>query len=397
MPRLIRTLLIAAALPLSLTAQRPDRRFATAWAPVRDFFHQTLAAEGVIGGTLVFFRGDSILAQEYHGFADLASQRKVDARTIYHWASITKTITAIAVMQLRDRGRLTLDDPAVRRVPELAMAHSEHGRIDAITIRHLLSHTSGFQNSTWPWVGFKTWYPHEPTQWSQLVSMMPYTETLFAPGARFSYSNPAYIYLGRTVESIANEDFEVYAEKNVLRPLGMSSSYYDHTPYHLLADRSNNYDVVDGKTTANGLDFDTGITVANGGLNAPVGDMVRYLQFLVDAPGVSTAARGVLSRSTLEEMWRPVRPLAATSSDSIGLSYFLIRKDGRRLIGHTGSQKAFRSFVYVDPRTKEGVVLVMNTAPGEQTSNPTNAVPGKPRIGVIFGGVLDRVVALMTK
>jgi CubicO group peptidase (beta-lactamase class C family) len=395
MTRLLRLLPLVAVLPLALPAQKTDRRFAAAWSPVRDFFHQTLSAEGVVGGTLVFFRGDSILATEYHGFADLATQRRVDARTIYHWASVTKTITAIAVMQLRDRGLLALDDPAVRRVPELAMVHSEHGPISAITIRQLLSHTSGFQNSTWPWVGYKSWYPHEPTQWSQLVSMMPYTATLFAPGARYSYSNPAYIYLGRTVESLVGEDFEIYAEKNVLRPLGMAASYYDHTPYHLLADRSNNYDVVDGKTTANGLDFDTGITVANGGLNAPVGDMVKYLQFLVGAPGVSSAGRGVLSRTTLEEMWRPLRPLAANSADSIGLGYFVVHKSGRRLIGHTGSQKAFRSFVYVDPTTKEGVVLVMNTAPGEQTSNPTNSVPGKPRIGVIFSGMLDRVVGLM--
>jgi CubicO group peptidase (beta-lactamase class C family) len=396
-PTAVSALVLSTLLPLTLSAQRPDRAFQAAWAPIRDFFHQTLTAEGVVGGTLVFFRGDSVLAREYHGFADLATQRKVDERTIYHWASVTKTITAIAVMQLRDRGRLSLDDAAVQRVPELAMAHSAHGPISGITVRHLLSHTSGFQNSTWPWVGYKPWYPHEPTAWSQLVAMLPYTETLFAPGAKFSYSNPAYIYLGRTIEALAGEDFEVYAEKNVLRPLGMSASYYDQTPYHLLGDRSNNYDVADGKTTANGLDFDTGITVANGGFNAPVGDLVKYLQFLAGAPGVSASARGVLSRTSLEEMWRGVRPLGATSADSIGLGFFIVNKGGVRLIGHTGSQKAFRSFVYIDPVTRAGVVLVMNTAPAEQTSNPTNSVPGSPRIGVIFSGVLDRVVGLMRR
>ncbi|MCU0649725.1 MAG: beta-lactamase family protein, partial [Gemmatimonadaceae bacterium] len=356
---------LAAAIALvaaPLVAQKPVP-FATAWAPVRDFFHATLTAEGVLGGTLVFFHGDTVLAREYHGFADLATQRKVDERTIYHWASVTKTITAIAVMQLRDRGRLSLDDPAVQHVPELNAAHSAFGPIRGITLRHLLSHSSGFQNSTWPWVGYKPWYPHEPTQWTQLVAMMPYTEVGFAPGAKYSYSNPAYIYLGRTVEALAGEDFEVYAEKNVLRPLGMSSSYYDRTPYHLLADRSNNYDVTDGKATANGLDFDTGITVANGGLNAPVGDMVKYLQFLVGAPGVSAPARGVLSRETLAEMMRPFLPLAANASDSIGLGFFITRKPGVRLVGHTGSQKAFRSFVYVDPETQAGAVLVLNTAP----------------------------------
>ncbi|MCU0635961.1 MAG: beta-lactamase family protein, partial [Gemmatimonadaceae bacterium] len=385
-------LLLAAVLGGPLDAQKPVP-FATAWAPVRQFFHATLTAEGVVGGTLVFFHGDTVLAREYHGLADLATQRKVDERTIYHWASVTKTITAIALMQLRDRGRLTLDDPAVQHVPELAMAHSAFGPVRSITLRHLLSHSSGFQNSTWPWVGYKPWYPHEPTQWAQLVAMLPYTETAFAPGTKYSYSNPAYIYLGRTIETLAGEDFEVYAEKNVLRPLGMTASYYDRTPYHLLADRSNNYDVTDGTATPNGLDFDTGITVANGGLNAPVGDMVRYLQFLVGAPGVSAVARGVLPRATLDEMFRPVLPLTASATDSIGLGFFVVRKGAQRLIGHTGSQKAFRSFVYVDPVTQAGAILVLNTAPAEATSNPTNSVPGRPRIGVIFGGVLDRLVS----
>jgi CubicO group peptidase (beta-lactamase class C family) len=105
----------------------------------------------------------------------------------------------------------------------------------------------------------------------------------------------------------------------------------------------------------------------------------------------------VLARTSLEEMWRGVRPLGATSADSIGLGFFIVNKGGVRLIGHTGSQKAFRSFVYIDPVTQAGVVLVMNTAPAEQTSNPTNRVPGSPRIGVILSGVLDRVVGLMRR
>ena len=75
----------------------------------------------------------------------------IDAETAYNWASITKTITAIAILQLRDRGLLSLDDPAVRYVPELRQVHNAYGPIDAITIRHLLTHSAGFRNPTWPW------------------------------------------------------------------------------------------------------------------------------------------------------------------------------------------------------------------------------------------------------
>lgn len=375
------------------TAQRSADRFGAAWAPVRSFFHETLQQEGVVGGTLVFFHGDTVLAREFHGFADLETRRPVDERTIYHWASITKTFTAVALMQLRDRQRLTLDDRIVRYVPELRAVHDPFGPIDAITLRQLLSHSAGFRNGTWPWGGDQPWQPFEPTAWSQLVAMMPYTEVLFAPGSKYSYSNPGFIYLGRVIEQLSGDDYEVYVEKNVLRPLGMSSSYFDRTPYHLLPYRSNNYDVKGGVPVANGLDFDTGITVSNGGLNAPVTDMVKWLQFLADAPGVPEAGRRVLAHSTLEEMWRPVLPLGGGEPGSVGLSFFLLERNGVRLVGHTGSQRAFRSFFYIDPATKAGALLVMNTAPADDPRNPTDQGPERPRIPRIFDGLLQRLTA----
>jgi CubicO group peptidase (beta-lactamase class C family) len=373
--------------------QAPPSTFPAAWRPVQEYFHRTLADEGVVGGSLMFLHGDSVLAREFHGFADLATKRAVDERTIYHWASITKTFTGIAILQLRDRGRLRLDDPILRYVPELRKIHDPYGDPSDITIRHLLSHSAGFRNPTWPWAGDKPWHPHEPTEWSQLVAMMPYTEVLFPAGTKFSYSNPGIVFLGRTIEELTGDDYEVYVEKNILRPLGMTASYFDLTPYHLLAHRSNNYDVRDGKPRANGLDFDTGLTVSNGGLNAPLADMVRYLQFLVGVPGLAVEARGVLDRRSLEEMWRPVLPVAdsAGAKSWIGLTFFVVERNGLRLVGHTGSQKAFRSFVYIQPESQTGVIAAFNTAPADDPRNPTDAGPAKPRIGLIFSGLLDRL------
>lgn len=369
-----------------LPAQAPTRQFTAAWTPVREFFHATLASEAMVGGSLYFFHGDTVLAREHFGFADLATRRRVDERTIYHWGSVTKTLTAVAILQLRDRQRLTLDDPVVKTVPELQAVHDPFGLISDITLRQLLSHTAGFRNGTWPWTDNKPWQPFEPTEWSQLVAMMPYTEVLFAPGSRYSYSNPGYIYLGRTLEHHAGEPYEAYIEKNLFRPLGMTASYFDITPYHLIGDRSNNYSTTGGAPVANGLDFNTGITVSNGGLNAPVGDIVRYLQFLVGAPGLSATARAVLSRSTVQEMWRGVVPLEAGSRDSLGLGFFLVERNGLRLVGHTGSQAGFRAFFYLDPVTQAGVVAVFNTAPAEE-----DAANAKPHITAIFSGLVDRV------
>jgi CubicO group peptidase (beta-lactamase class C family) len=237
--------------------------------------------------------------------------------------------------------------------------------METITLRHLMSHSSGFRNSTWPWGGGEEWHPHEPTQWQQLVAMLPYTEILFPPGSRYSYSNPGIVFLGRVVEKLTGEEWEVYVEKNILRPLGMHRSYFDFTPVHLLQDRSNNYAVRDGVPYPNGLDFDTGITVSNGGLNAPLGDMARYLTFLMASGSEEerTLHETVLRRSSLEEMWVEEVPIqdAGGLRESMALTFFLEEFGGTRFVGHTGSQKAFFSFIYIDPETKTGAIAAFNS------------------------------------
>ena len=129
-----------------------------------------------------------------------------------------------------DHGRLKLDDPIIKYVPELKAVHNPFGDMNEITIRHLMTHSAGFRDATWPWGGDKDWQPHEPTKWDQLVAMMPYTEILFKPGSKFSYSNPGIIFLGRVIEALSGEDYEVYIDKNIFKPLEMSRSYFDTTP-----------------------------------------------------------------------------------------------------------------------------------------------------------------------
>jgi CubicO group peptidase (beta-lactamase class C family) len=97
--------------------------------------------------------------------------------------------------------------------------------------------------------------------------------------------------------------------KNVLGPLSMTHSYYDRSPATLLPYRSHSWDRKDGKLTEDEFDFDTGITRSNGGLNAPLPDMVRYLNFLIGDPQRQAEYDRILKRSSLEEMWRPILPV----------------------------------------------------------------------------------------
>src|SRR5689334_21217925 len=127
------------------------------------FFKERSAAHGIVGASLRVIGFDGALLHVSYGLKDRVSGAPTDEATIYHWASITKTLTGIAIMQLRDRGKLKLDDPIIKYVPEIKMVHDPYGDTSEITIAQLLSHTAGFRAATFPWGGEKDWYPPEPT------------------------------------------------------------------------------------------------------------------------------------------------------------------------------------------------------------------------------------------
>lgn len=375
----------------SLSA-RAAEDFDRAWASFAESFRELLDEQQMVGGAVWFFQDGRPVARELYGLADVETHRPVDEDTIFHYGSITKTLTAVAIMQLRDRGLLDLDDPVTKYLPELRKVHDPYGDVDAITIRHVMTHSAGFRAGTWPWGGDEPWHPFEPTEWSQLVAMFPYTEVLFEPGSRYSYSNPAILFLGRIIEILSGEDYEVYVDKHIFKPLGMYRSYFDLTPPHLLKDRSNNYRVEDGTPRANGLDFDTGITVSNSGLNAPITDLARYVAFLVGDPARQTEYDAILKRTSLEEMWKPALPMvdpvtgaSETSRESIGLVFFVSERDGLTLVGHTGSQAAFRAFLYVDPEARTAAIAAFN-AEGVEKGGVR-----RPDAEAVLAGVRERL------
>jgi len=391
--RVIRaSLVLPLGLAASLTAQAPRE-----WPALVRAFDAYAASDSIIGASVVVLRDGREVAHHEYGFADRTRGIRTSRATIYHWASITKTLTAVAILQLRDRGFLSLDNPVTRWVPELRAVRDSFGSIDAITIRMLLGHSAGFQSPTWPYTEGRPWEPFEPTRWEQLVAMMPYQEIHFRPDSRFGYSNPGFIYLARVIEAISGDPWQGYIYKNVWGPLGLTRSYFATTPYWLAEARSNNYYLVRDSATGvisvqdNGRDFDPGITIPNGGWNAPLGDLATWLRFLTGSTGADTAlARRfdvVLRRSSLEEMWRSRFPFPGPEAgpDSVALSFFVLHRAQRRFVGHTGSQAGFRSFFYIDPEAKTGVIAAFNTS---NDVHPDSSAAG-------FSAVRDAALAML--
>ena len=180
-----------------------------------------------------------------------------------------------------------------------------------------------------------------------------------SPAPQYRYSNPGVILLGRIIETLSGDDYEMYVTKNILMPLEMHRTFFDRAPSHLRDRRSHSYTRTDAGLEEMRFDFDTGITVSNGGLNAPLTDMARYLGFLIGDPG-RPEYEGVLRRASLEEMWKPV--IRATDGEGgsgsdvrAAFSFFVERYNGVELVGHSGNQNGFLSHLYVHRPSRSGL------------------------------------------
>jgi CubicO group peptidase (beta-lactamase class C family) len=375
-------------LPCGIAAQQ-----SVAWNAATAEMDRYVAADRIVGSALVLVEDGRIIAEHYTGFQDRNDRVPADRNTIWHWGSITKTLTAVAVRQLESTSNLPaaipdlLDRPAVEFVPELRRIHSAFGDMDRVTIRMLLSHSSGLRNGTWPWARGEPWEPFEPTEWAQLVAMMPYMQLEFAPGNRYGYSNPAFVYLARVMQVITGDPWQGRIYKVLFMPLGMDASYFGMTPVQLQARRSHNYAVESDRVADGGADFDPGVTIPNGGWNAPVTDLARWMGFLAGSADPATQARSdaLLPRQALEEMWQPM--VRVSDDEEMGLSFFIRHEGGRRLLGHTGTQANFRSFFWMDPVSHRAVVGVVNTS---NAVDPAASARGFQAVMAAARGVLTR-------
>ena len=385
--RLVLTLVCAALCYQSRPAGAQLEQFHTQFTTV-------LKQHGVVGGGFAFVHGPGPATEYFFGEARHDTHQQVDADTAYNWASITKTMTAIAILQLRDRGKLSLDDAAVRYVPELRQVHDEFGPVDEITIRDLLTHSAGFRNPTWPWDCDQgkncEWQPFEPRKWAQVAAMLPYTQVAFKPGSRWGYSNLGYVFLGQIVERLSGDDFEVYIDKNILMPLGMTASYFDRAPYFLERHVAASYLRAGEKLTPQPFDFDTGITTSNSGLKAPIGDMEKYARFLI-GEGADPVYDVVLKRSSLEEAWKGVLPATQPgeppttytsgpggAQPTMGLGFFEMEAGGRRYVYHDGDQGGFSAELLIDPAGESASILVVNTTDTGDHPSDEDLSPGTP-------------------
>ena len=205
----------------------------------------------------------------------------------------------------------------------------------------------------------------------------------FGAGSKFSYSNLGIVFLGQIIERLTLDDYEVYIDKNILKPLEMFRSYFDATPYHLLKYRSHSYYIENGTRTTGHFDANSGITASNSGLNSPLPDMIKYLNFLIGDESKKEIYDGILKRSSLEEMFKQTIPASLDANGNagfttgIGLNFFLDKRGDETYLGHGGDQNGFINYIEFNPKKRTASILVFNT----NIILPNNTPPEKDTVG----------------
>jgi CubicO group peptidase (beta-lactamase class C family) len=291
------------------------------------------------------------------GFADLAAARRPDADTLYRIASNTKVFTAIGVMQLRDEGRLRLDDPLVVHLPEFAAVTNPFGPIEDVTIRRLLTHESGLQGEH-PFTDLTR--PAELRR-EQVLAALGRVRVAIPPSSANKYCNLGFDLLGEVVARLNGGDYEEVLQRRVLQPLGMAA-----TTCHPTGDL--------GKRCAVGYDardhsdvlrpariLDPDLMPGCGMLWSTVADLARFIAFAMAAERWSDASHPVLSPRSLAEM-QDCRILSGDSPPVLqGLAWYSeAAPDGSHWLGHAGFVPGFISRTLFRPEDGAGVIVLLN-------------------------------------
>jgi CubicO group peptidase (beta-lactamase class C family) len=308
------------------------------------------AAVGVVGRDGLAWGGAA-------GFADLAAARRPDADTLYRIASNTKVFTAIGVMQLRDEGRLRLDDALVAHLPEFAEVTNPFGPVEDVTIRRLLMHESGLQGEH-PYTDLTR--PAELRR-EQVLAALGSVRVAIPPSSAGKYCNLGFDLLGEVVARLNGGDYEEVLQRRVLRPLGMAA-----TTCHPTGDLADccavGYDVrehSDVLKPARILDPD--LMPGCGMLWSTVADLARFLAFAMTADRWTDASHPVLSPRTLAEM-QDCRSLTGDSPPALqGLAWYSeAAPDGTPWLGHAGGVPGFISRTLFRPEDGVGAIVLLN-------------------------------------
>jgi CubicO group peptidase (beta-lactamase class C family) len=352
----------AVCLALFVTLVHPLEAQRSVWADAVEQFSFSIAQDveddavgGIAAGIMV--DGDLVWADAW-GFANRDTREPMRSSSVSRTGSISKSVTALLMMILVDRGLVRLDDPVSLYLPELNGLQDRRSGSQDITFRHLASHTAGLaREPDWPESTVGSIGDWE----NRILESIPRTAYDSIPGARYQYSNIGFGILGLALSRAANRPFIDLVEDEIFTPLGMTGSSFVVQGAELEPRLAHGYVLRDEEISSEAPMREhagRGYKVPNGGVYSTVGDLGRFLGAVAGVPGLKIVEES--SRKQMLAMQTPENP-----SQGYGLGLSLVSDDkGNWFAGHGGSVAGYNAYMTVDPDAKIGVVLLRNYTEG---------------------------------
>jgi CubicO group peptidase (beta-lactamase class C family) len=318
---------------------------------------EQISYHDVPGMAIGVVRGDRTVWAKGYGRADLATGAPVATSTPFRLGSVSKVFTAVAVMLLRDQGKLSLDDPVTRHLPWFRI-NSPYTGAPPITIRHLLTHTSGLpREAAWPY-----WTTHQFPTREEFHRALATQSVSSPPGASYRYSNVGFTLLGEIVEAASGRGYAEYLGAHVFGPLGMTSSTAAPDAAQVAALARGYQRRRAGEARRVMSYYDTGMFAPMGGVISTVDDLAKFVALLLsaDAGGSAQAGAGrVVAAPTLAEMQR-LQFVYPSFTGGRGLGFAVTRRDDATYVGNPGWIGGHQAQFLCDPARRLGVVVMTN-------------------------------------
>ncbi len=322
-------------LPPLLAAQRIDT------TAINRYVRAELERQRIPGLSLAVLSGDRILVSRGYGFANVELRVSASDSTVYQSGSMGKQFTAALVEMLVGQGRLRLDDPIVRWFPEGASVWQ------GITVRHLLTHTSGIAEYTDSTFDYRKDYTED-----ELVKFAASRPLDFKPGERWSYSNTGYVLLGALIRRVSGRFYGDLLRDSVFKPLGMNDSRII-SEADIVPNRADGYRLADGVLKNQEWVAPMLNTTADGALYITVRDLAKW--------AIALNHGRVPSQAALDTAWTPVR-LNDGATYPYGFGWAIFNQRGHPRISHTGSWQGFKTVIARYPDSHLTVIVLANLA-----------------------------------
>lgn len=350
-------------------------------ARVDEYMNAAVKADGFTGSVLVARDGSPVISKGY-GMANIELNVPNTPQTVFRLASLTKQFTALSIMMLQERGKLNTGDSICKYLADCPAAWQP------ITIRHLLTHTSGIANYTSFPDFAKASMP--PAAHESFIGRFRDKPLEFVPGEKFNYSNSGYYLLGVIIERAASKSYEDFLQEQIFTPLGMKNTGYD-SPSRIIKNRAAGYEGKGERIhNANYIDMSHGF--AAGAIVSTTEDLLLWDKALY--------TEKLVSRKSLDEMFTPFKDLAP--GKNYAYAWWLEKQSDRQAISHSGHINGFSTYIMRYPSERVTVIVLSNNrgVPSERISKDLSSVvfgaaykiPQERKVIDIAGAVLEKYV-----